>query len=111
MNQFCYAGCLKGFIGCLPLYLKVICWAPAGADGDLAALNGPGMVASHTLLYTHRQVWVEKGDHHTCVLFGRHSSGLQLHLLGGPYGDIVVDILFRPEDGRGKGQEVDTLFP
>ncbi len=44
--HFCYVGCLMGFMGYLPLYLRGIGWSPVSADGALAALNGAGMVAA-----------------------------------------------------------------
>lgn len=44
--HFCYIGCMMGFVGYLPLYLRGIGWTPAAADGALAALNGAGTLAA-----------------------------------------------------------------
>lgn len=46
LGNLCYTGCLLGFTGYLPLYLRGIGWPTASADGALAALNGAGMVAT-----------------------------------------------------------------
>ncbi len=44
--HLCYIGGMMGFIGYLPLYLRGIGWAPAAADGALAALSGAGTLAA-----------------------------------------------------------------
>ncbi len=41
-----FAGCNKGLMGYLPLYLLNIGWTTAGADGALAALNAAGTAAA-----------------------------------------------------------------
>ena len=41
-----FAGCNKGVIGYLPLYLRIIGWSAAAADGALAALNAAGTAAA-----------------------------------------------------------------
>jgi NNP family nitrate/nitrite transporter-like MFS transporter len=41
-----FAGCNKGVMGYLPLYLRNIGWTPAGADGALAVLNAAGTAAA-----------------------------------------------------------------
>ena len=41
-----FAGCNKGVIGYLPLYLRKIGWSAAAADGALAALNAAGTAAA-----------------------------------------------------------------
>jgi NNP family nitrate/nitrite transporter-like MFS transporter len=41
-----FAGCNKGLVGYLPLYLRNSGWTAAGADGALAALNAAGTIAS-----------------------------------------------------------------
>ncbi|MBN1176442.1 MAG: MFS transporter [Dehalococcoidales bacterium] len=41
-----FAGCNKGVIGYLPMYLRKIGWTAAGADGALAALNAAGTAAA-----------------------------------------------------------------
>jgi MFS family permease len=41
-----FAGCNKGLMGYLPIYLRDSGWTAAGADGALAALNGAGTVAT-----------------------------------------------------------------
>ena len=35
-----HLGCMSGILGYIPLYLRNIGWAPAAADGSLAAFNG-----------------------------------------------------------------------
>jgi len=41
-----FAGCNKGLMGYLPLYLRNSGWTAAGADGTLAALNAAGTAAA-----------------------------------------------------------------
>jgi len=41
-----FAGCNKGLMGYLPLYLRSSGWTAAGADGTLAALNAAGTAAA-----------------------------------------------------------------
>lgn len=41
-----FAGCNKGMMGYLPLYLRDSGWTDAGADGALAALNAAGTAAA-----------------------------------------------------------------
>ena len=41
-----FAGCNKGLMGYLPLYLRNSGWTAAGADGALASLNAAGTVAA-----------------------------------------------------------------
>jgi len=41
-----FAGCNKGLMGYLPLYLRDAGWTAAGADGALAALNAAGTIAA-----------------------------------------------------------------
>jgi NNP family nitrate/nitrite transporter-like MFS transporter len=41
-----FAGCNRGLVGYLPLYLRNSGWTVAGADGALAALNAAGTAAS-----------------------------------------------------------------
>jgi predicted MFS family arabinose efflux permease len=41
-----FAGCNKGVMGYLPVYLRDIGWSATAADGTLAALNAAGMVAA-----------------------------------------------------------------
>lgn len=41
-----FAGCNKGLMGYLPLYLRNSGWTAAGADGALAALNAAGTAAA-----------------------------------------------------------------
>lgn len=41
-----FAGCNKGLIGYLPIYLRNSGWTAAGADGALAALNAAGTAAA-----------------------------------------------------------------
>jgi MFS family permease len=41
-----FAGCNKGLIGYLPIYLRNSGWAAVGADGALAALNAAGTIAA-----------------------------------------------------------------
>ncbi len=61
MAHFCYVGCLMGSIGYLPLYLRGIGWAPASADGALAALNGAGMVAAIPFSILSARLGLRKG--------------------------------------------------
>ena len=41
-----FAGCNKGLMGYLPVYLRNTGWSPTAADGALAALNAAGTVAA-----------------------------------------------------------------
>jgi NNP family nitrate/nitrite transporter-like MFS transporter len=41
-----FAGCNKGLMGYLPIYLRNSGWSDAGADGTLATLNAAGTVAA-----------------------------------------------------------------
>jgi cyanate permease len=43
---FGYMGCIQGVVGYLPLYLRTLGWAPASADGTLAAFNIAGAVGA-----------------------------------------------------------------
>jgi cyanate permease len=43
---FGFIGCIQGVVGYLPLYLRDIGWAPASADGALAAFNIAGALGA-----------------------------------------------------------------
>ena len=61
LGHLCYMGCHFGLIGYLPLYLKGLGWAPASADGALAALNAAGMVGAIPLSMFAGRLGLRKG--------------------------------------------------
>jgi MFS family permease len=61
LANFCYGGVLLGVVGYLPLYLRGIGWAPASADGALAASSGAGMLAAIPLTLISGRLGLRKG--------------------------------------------------
>ena len=61
LAHFCFGGGLLGVVGYLPLYLRGIGWAPASADGALAASSGAGMLAAIPLTLISGRLGLRKG--------------------------------------------------
>jgi nitrate/nitrite transporter NarK len=60
VTHMCYMGCIVGFMGYLPIYLRNAGWTPVSADGALAAFNASGMVAAIPLTLLSRKLGSKK---------------------------------------------------
>jgi predicted MFS family arabinose efflux permease len=82
LAHFCYLGSHMGFLGYLPLYLRGIGWAPANADGALAALNGAGMLGAIPLSILAGRLGLRKGIIVPAFLISLISVALLPHFHG-----------------------------
>lgn len=60
VTHMCYMGCIVGFMGYLPIYLRNAGWAPVSADGALASFNAAGMLAAIPLTLLSRKLGSKK---------------------------------------------------
>jgi MFS family permease len=84
-----FAGCNKGLMGYLPIYLRNAGWTAVGADGALAALNAAGTVAAIPLTLLSDQLGLRKAVLLPGLLITAISVGL-LSIATGPAAWLLV---------------------
>ncbi len=95
---FSIAGCIRGILGYLPLYLRGIGWTEEAADGALATFHGASMICAIPFVFWSDRLGSRKRALMAATILTIMGGGL-LAVVGGPMVWVAVILAGFVQDG------------